>query len=125
MNDARDLSGLQAHHHLAQFRLHLVQSRLLHETQIPSVGGRVRIFGVALGQHGEIFALLQPLLDHEDLLPGFVVGLRFVIFQISDIRIWKGAHQNLRHVDLRLHQVEAGLVGVIEIRHIGVADADV
>ena len=33
-------------------------------------------------------------------------------------------HQNLRHVDLRLGQVEAGLVGVVEIGHVGVGDGD-
>ena len=67
----------------------------------------------------------MPALDILDLLGGFGFVLRLAVFQIPDVGVGHRRHHDLCQVHLRFGEVEAGLVGVIEIGDVGIGDGDV
>ena len=67
----------------------------------------------------------MPALYILDLLVGFGFVLRLAVLQIAHVGVGHRRHHDLRQVHLRLGEVEAGLVGVIEIGDVGVGDGDV
>src|SRR5271166_6002009 len=63
------------------------ERRLGHKTEVAPIGSALRIFGEILRQHAEILTLVDARFEHVNFLLRLIVGLRFVVFQITHIGV--------------------------------------